>query len=87
VGGCRILHNEELHNLYASPSIMAIKSRRMRWVGNVSSISEMRNTYKILVRKPEGMRTIRRPRHRWDDNIRMDLRKIRWEGVDWIRLA
>jgi len=66
VGGCRILHNEELHNLYASPSIMAIKSRRMRWVGNVSSISEMRNAYKILVRKPEGMRKLRRPRHRWE---------------------
>jgi hypothetical protein len=50
-------------------------------------MEEMRNSYKILVRKPEGERPIKRYRCRWEDNIRMDLREIRWEGVDWIHLA
>jgi len=48
---------------------------------------EMRNTYKILVSKPEGRKPHRRPRHRWEDNIRMDLREIGWEVVDWMHLA
>jgi hypothetical protein len=43
--------------------------------------------YKILVRQPEGKRPLGIPRHRWEDNIRMDLREIGWEGVDWIHLA
>jgi hypothetical protein len=47
----------------------------------------MRNTYKILVTRPEGERSHGRPRHRWEDNIRMDLRAIGWEGVDWIHMA
>jgi hypothetical protein len=47
----------------------------------------MRNAHKILVRKPEGMRPFRRPRHRWEDNIRMDLRKLGWEVVDWMHMA
>jgi hypothetical protein len=55
VGGWRRLHNEELHNFYASPNIIrVIKSRGMRWVGHIANIGEMRNVYKILVRKPEG---------------------------------
>jgi hypothetical protein len=47
----------------------------------------MRNAYDILVGKPEGKRPLGRPRHRWEDNIRMNLREIGWEGVDWIHLA
>jgi hypothetical protein len=47
----------------------------------------MRNTYKILVRKPEGKRPLGRQRHRWEDNIRRDLREIGWMGVDWIHLV
>jgi hypothetical protein len=50
-------------------------------------MGEMRNGYKILVRKPEGKRSLGKPRCRWEDNIRMDLRHVAWEGVDWIRLA
>jgi hypothetical protein len=51
-----------------------IKSRRMRWAGNVARMGEMRNTYSILVGKPEGKRPLGRPRHGWVDNIKMDLR-------------
>jgi hypothetical protein len=75
-GGWRKLHNEELHNLYSSPSIIrVIKSRRMRWAGHVARIRE-KNAYRILVGKPEGKRPVGRPRRRWVDNIKMDLREI-----------
>jgi hypothetical protein len=50
-------------------------------------MGDMRNAYRILVRKPEGDRLLRRPRHRWEDNIRMDLKEIGWECVDWMHLA
>jgi hypothetical protein len=59
------LHNEELHNFYSSPSIIrTIKSRRMRWAGNVARRGEMRNAYRIFVGKSEGKRPLGRPRHR-----------------------
>jgi hypothetical protein len=48
---------------------------------------EMRNAYNILVGKPEGKRLLGRPGHRWEGNIRMDVREIGWESVDWIHLA
>jgi hypothetical protein len=55
----RRLHNEELHNLDASPNIVrVIKSRKMRWMGHVARMREMINTYKILVGKPEGDRPL-----------------------------
>jgi hypothetical protein len=61
VGGWRRLPNEELHNLYASPDIVrVIKSRRMKWMGHVACIGEMRHAYLVLVRKPEGKRPLRR---------------------------
>jgi hypothetical protein len=76
-GGWRKLHNEELHNLYSSPSIIRmIKSRRMRCAGHVARMGETRNAYRVLVRKPEGRRPLGRPRRRWVDNIKMDLREI-----------
>jgi hypothetical protein len=82
-GGWRKLHNEELHKLYSSPSIIrTIKSRRMRWTGNVTRMDEKRNACRILVGNPEGKRP-----HRWVDNIKMDLREIGWDGLDWIDLA
>jgi hypothetical protein len=63
MGGWRKLHNEELHNLYSSPSIIRIiKSRRMRWAGNVARMGEKRNVYSLLVGKPEGKRPLGRPR-------------------------
>jgi hypothetical protein len=50
-------------------------------------MGEERKLYKVLVGKPEGKRPLGRPRRRWEDGIRMDLREIAWRGVDWIRLA
>jgi hypothetical protein len=74
---------EELHNLYSSPSIIRIiKSRRMRWAGHVARMGETINAYRILVGKPEGKRPLGRPRRRWVDNIKMDLREIGWDGLD-----
>jgi hypothetical protein len=84
----RKLHNEELHNLYSSPSIIRIiKSRRMRWAGHVARMGEKRNAHRILVGKPEGKRPLGRPRCRWVDNVKMDRREIGWDGVDWIDIA
>jgi hypothetical protein len=85
--GWRKLHNEELRDLYSSPSIIRIiKSRRMRWAGHVAQMGEKRNTYRLLVGKPEGKRPLGRPKRRWVD-IRMDLGEVGWGDVDWIGLA
>jgi hypothetical protein len=74
--------------LYTSINIITvIKSRRMRWVGHVACMGEMKNTYKILIREPEGRRPLRKCRHRWEDNIRIDVRVIGSEDMDWIHLA
>jgi hypothetical protein len=87
-GGWKKLHNKELHNLYSLPSIIRmIKSRSMRWAGHVSQMGEKRNAYRILVGKPEGKRPLGRPRHGWVDNIKMDLRELGWDYMDWINLA
>jgi hypothetical protein len=75
--------NEELHNLYSSPSIIrVIMSRRMRWTGHVARMGEKRNAYRILVGKPEGKIPLGRPTRRWVDNIKMDLREMGWSGLD-----
>jgi hypothetical protein len=61
----RKFHNEELRDLYSSPSIIGImKSRRMRWAGHVARMGDKRNAYRLLVGKPEGTRPLERPRHR-----------------------
>jgi hypothetical protein len=86
-GTWRKLHNEELHNLYSSPSIIRInKSRRMRWARHVARM-EKKNVYRLLVGKPEGRRPLGRSRRRWMDNIKMDLLEIGLNVVDWIGLA
>jgi hypothetical protein len=59
----------------------------MRWVRHAACMGELRNLYKILIGKPEGKRPLRKPRHRWEGNIKMYLREIMLEGVDWIDLA
>jgi hypothetical protein len=84
----RKLHNEELRDLYSSPSIIRIsKSRRIRWARHVARMKEKKNSYMLLVGKPEGKRPLGRPRCRWVDNIRMDLGEVGWGDVDWIGLA
>jgi hypothetical protein len=64
-----------------------IKSRRMRWAGHVAHMGEMRNVHKILVRKPERKRSFRSSSHRWENNIRIDIREIGLEGMDWNHLT
>jgi hypothetical protein len=87
-GGWRKLHNEELHGLYSSPSIVrVIKARRIRWAGKVARMGEVRGAYNILVGRPEGRRPLGRPRRRWEDNIKMDRREIGFGDGDWIDLA
>jgi hypothetical protein len=87
-GEWRKLHNEELRDLYSSPSIIRIiKSRRMRWAGHVALMGEKKNAYRLLVGKPEGKSPVGRSRRRWVDNIRIDLREVGWGDVDWIGLA
>jgi hypothetical protein len=87
-GDWRRLHNEVLHNLYTSPVIIHMtKSRRIKWVGHLAFMRELRNAYNVLIRKPERNRPLRRCRCRWEGNIRMDLKEIGWEGVDWMHLA
>jgi hypothetical protein len=87
-GDWRKLHSEELHNLYLSPDIITqVKSRRMRWAGHVARMGEKRKVYKVLVGKLKGRRPHGRPRRRWEDGVRMDLREIGLGCVDWIRLA
>jgi hypothetical protein len=82
------MDDEELHGLYSSPSIVrVIKTRRMRWAGHVARMGEVRGAYNILVGRPEGRRQLGRPRRRWEDNIKMDLREIGFGDADWIHLA
>ncbi|KAJ4432447.1 hypothetical protein ANN_21066, partial [Periplaneta americana] len=87
-GEWRKLHNTELHALYSSPNIIRnLKSRRLRWAGHVARMGESRNAYRVLVGRPEGKRPLGRPRRRWEDNIKMDLREVGYDDRDWINLA
>jgi hypothetical protein len=87
-GSWRKLYNDELHSLYSSPHIVrVIKSRRMRWAGHVARMGEGRGVYRVLVGRPEGKGPLGRPRRRWEDNIKLDLREIGIDGVNWIWLA
>jgi hypothetical protein len=87
-GEWRKLHNEELRDLYSSPSkIRIIKPTRMRLAGHVARMGEKRNAYRLLVGKPEGKRPLGRPRRRRVDNIKRDLGGVGWGDVDWIGLA
>jgi hypothetical protein len=88
VGDWRRLHNDELRNLWSSQNVIrVIKSRRMRSVVHVARMGEKVHSYKILVGKIEGKRTLGKLRRRWGDNIKMDLREMERGIVDWICLV
>jgi hypothetical protein len=87
-GSWRKLHNDQFHSLYSSPNIVrVIKSRRMRWTGHVTRVGEGRGVYRVLLGRSEGKRSLGRPRRRWEDNIKTDLREIGIDETNWIRLA
>ena len=72
----RKLNKSELHTLYSLPNIIrSLKSRRLRWAGHVACMKQFRNAYRVLVGKPQSKRPLGRPRRRWEDNIKMDLRE------------
>jgi GH43 family beta-xylosidase len=89
-GEWRRLHNEELNDLYWSPNVRVINSRRMRWVGHVARVEEKRGAYRILVERREGRQPLGRPRHRWEGNIKMDVQGVGWRawtGLSWLRIG
>jgi hypothetical protein len=88
MGDLRKLHNDELRNLYSSQNIIRmIKSRRMKRAGHAARMGAKGAAYRILVGNPEGTRPLGRPRRRWVDNIKMEVRETGFGGVDWIDLA
>jgi hypothetical protein len=83
-GSWRKLHNDELYILYSSLNIVrVIKSRRMRWTGHVARM----RVYRVFVGRPEGKRPLGRPRRRWEDEVKIDLREIGIDGENWIQLV
>ena len=86
-GEWRKLHNEEFRDLYSLPNIMrVVKSRRMRCLGHVAHMGEGIGVHRVLVGKPKGKRPLGRPRHRWEDNIKMDLQEV-GRGGPWMELT
>jgi len=82
------LYNEKLNDLYPPSNIIwIIKSRRIRRAEHVGGMEEMRGVYCVLVGKREGKGQIGRPTIKWEDNIKLDLQDVRWEGIDWIYLS
>jgi hypothetical protein len=90
-GQRRKIHNGKLHNLYSSVDIIRqIKSMRMRWAGHMARMGEDSNVHRVFVGKPEGKRPLERPRRRWEDGIRTDLREMParvWIGFTWLRIG
>jgi hypothetical protein len=82
------LDNEELNDLYSALNfVQVIISRRKRWAGHVARMEEERGVYRVLVGKPEEKSPLGRPRHRWENNIKIDLQEVGYGGMDWIGLA
>ena len=87
-GEWRKLHSEELNDLYCAPCVVrVIKSGRMRWTGHVARMGESEGVYTVFVGTLEGKKPLGKPRRRWEDNAKMDLKEVGYEGMDWIELA
>ena len=86
-GEWRKLHNEELSDLYCLPNIVRVVKWKKRWVWIVARMGERRGVYRVLVGKPEGQRPLGSPRHRWEDNIKMDVQEVGCGGLNWIDQA
>jgi len=86
-GEWRKPHDEVLNDLYSSLNIVRVIISRRRWAGHVARVGERGGVYRVLVGKPEGKRPLGRPRHRWEDNIKVDLHEVGCKGMDWIELA
>jgi hypothetical protein len=84
-GELKRLRNEELHNLYLSPNRVRVnKSTRLRWVGHVARMEEVRIAFKILTSTPTGKKPLGRPRRIWEDNIRIDPKGISINTRNWV---
>jgi hypothetical protein len=82
------LHNEELSDLNSLPNIVrVVKSRRMRWVGHVARMGEKEGAQGVGGLKHEGKRPLGRPRRRWEDNIKMDVKEVGGSRGAWMELA
>jgi hypothetical protein len=87
-GSWRKLHDDEVHSLYSSPYVVrVIKARTLGQAGHVARTEEGRGVYRVLVGRPEGKRLLGRPRRRWEDNIKVDLREIGIDVANWIQLT
>jgi hypothetical protein len=64
-----------------------INSRRMKWAWHVTSMEDRGDAYRLLVGRPEGKRSLGRPRHRWEDSIKMDVQEVGWADIDWSDLV
>jgi hypothetical protein len=77
--------------MYFSPNIIRqTKSARMRWAGHLARMGEEKNVYRVLVGEHKGRRPFERPRRRWEDGIKMDLREVGWggwSGFNWLRVG
>jgi hypothetical protein len=87
IGYWRRLRNDELHDLYSPSVIRLSESRRMRLAGHVVHLGETIGAYRVVVGKHEGERPLRRPTRKWDDNIKMDVKKINSEFKKYQRLV
>lgn len=86
IGGWRKLFNLELNNLYSPDIVRTIKSRKASWLRLVACMGGMRTACRVLVKNPEGQRTLQRSKHRWENNIKLELIETRSDGVDQCQL-